>query len=103
MNVNPFLVSAAALLLASQAAGAADAAAGKAKGAVCFACHGAHGIGTQPLYPNLAGQKAEYLAKSLKGFKSGERKDPTMNAMAAALSDADIDNLAAYFSSLASQ
>ena len=88
------------LLSAAPLAVAGDAAAGKAKAATCIACHGANGIGTQPLYPNLAGQKQAYLVKSLKAFKSGERNDPTMKAMAMPLSDADIDNLAAHFSSL---
>lgn len=79
---------------------AGDAAAGKAKAAACAACHGLNGIGTQPLYPNLAGQKEAYLVQTLKGFKSGERANAIMKAMAAPLSDADIDNLAAYYSSL---
>ena len=67
---------------------AADAAAGKAKSAVCAACHGADG------------QKEAYLAKQIKAFRDGIRKDPTMSPMAAGLTDADVDNLAAYFSSL---
>lgn len=52
------------------------------------------------MYPNLAGQKEMYLAKQLKDFKSGTRKDPVMGAMAMPLSDADIANLAAYYASL---
>lgn len=79
---------------------AGDAAAGKAKAATCNACHGANGISAVPNYPNLAGQKSAYTAKQLKAFKAGERKDPTMNAMAAPLSDADIANLAAFYESL---
>jgi cytochrome c553 len=63
----------------------------------CVACHGADGIGKAPQYPNLAGQKAAYLEKQLKAFRSGERKDPNMSAMAAPLSDEDIGKLAAYF------
>lgn len=63
----------------------------------CVACHGADGIGKAPQYPNLAGQKAPYLEKQLKAFRSGERKDPNMSAMAAPLSDEDIGKLAAYF------
>ena len=79
---------------------AGDAAAGKAKAQLCAGCHGADGISTQPIFPNLKGQKEEYLKISLKAFKDGSRKNGTMNGMASTLSDADIDNLAAYFSSL---
>lgn len=70
-----------------------------AKVGVCVACHGADGIGKAPQYPNLAGQKATYLDKQLKAFRSGERKDPNMSAMAKPLSDDDIAELAAYFES----
>lgn len=83
---------------AAQAGG--DAAAGKAKAATCAGCHGAAGISNNPLWPNLAGQQAAYLAKQMKAFRDGTRKDPTMEPMAKPLSDADIDNLAAYYSSL---
>ncbi|MDT8282215.1 MAG: cytochrome c [Gammaproteobacteria bacterium] len=79
---------------------AADAAAGKAKAATCAGCHGATGISAVPTYPNLAGQKEAYTVKQLKAFKDGSRKDPTMNAMAAPLSDADMANIAAHFASL---
>ncbi|MBL4910311.1 MAG: cytochrome c [Alteromonadaceae bacterium] len=79
---------------------AGDAAAGKAKSAMCGACHGAAGVSALPMYPNLAGQKEAYLSKQLKDFKSGARKDPVMSSMAAPLSDADVVNLAAYFASL---
>ena len=79
---------------------AADAAAGKAKAAVCAACHGAAGVSPNPLWPNLAGQKDQYMIKQLKAFRDGIRKDPLMSAQAAPLTDADIENLAAYFSSL---
>ncbi len=72
----------------------------KQKAMVCAACHGSEGISDAPLWPNLAGQKKEYLAKQLKDFKAGTRKDPTMSPQAAALSDADIEELAKYFSGL---
>jgi cbb3-type cytochrome c oxidase subunit III len=81
----------------AQAAG--DAAAGKVKSATCAACHGADGNSAAPNFPKLAGQHAGYIIKQLHDFKSGARKDPTMTAMAAPLSDQDIENLAAYFSS----
>lgn len=82
------------------AAHAADPEAGKALSGTCVACHGANGISNNPLWPNLAGQKDQYLVKQLKAFKSGDRKDPLMSPMAAPLSDADIENLSAYYSSL---
>jgi cytochrome c553 len=96
------LATASALILAASAnvAIAGDAAAGKAKAASCNACHGATGISAIPTYPNLAGQKEAYLAKQMKAFKDGTRKDPTMNAMAKPLSDADMANLSAHFAGL---
>ncbi len=78
---------------------AGDAVAGKEKSSACIACHGADGIGTNNLYPNLAGQKEAYLVKATRAYRDGTRNDPMMG-MAKALSDADIDNLAAFYSSL---
>ncbi len=52
-----------------------------------------------PLWPNLAGQKEQYLIKQIKAFRDGTRQDPMMAPMVAALSDTDIENLAAYYSS----
>ena len=86
------------LLFLSSSAMAGDAAAGKAKSAICAACHGADGTSLSPLYPNLKGQKEQYLAKQIKAFRDGTRQDPMMAPMVAALSDADIDNLATYYS-----
>jgi len=86
--------------LVSSSVMAGDAAAGKVKSAVCAACHGADGHSLSPLWPNLAGQKEAYLVKQIKAFRDGSRKDPTMSPMAAGLTDADADNLAAYFSGL---
>jgi len=89
------------LLMATGVAHAAgDKAKGKAKAAACIGCHGAAGISNSPVWPNLAGQKAGYIVKQLKAFKSGSRKDPMMDSTSKGLSDADIDNLAAYYSSL---
>ena len=78
---------------------AGDAAAGKTKSATCAGCHGATGSSNNPMYPNLAGQKDQYLVKAIKAYRSGKRGDPTMKAMVSALSDADVENLAAFFSS----
>jgi cytochrome c553 len=94
------LVAIAAIMTLSSGAFAADIAAGKAKSAVCAGCHGPAGVSSNPLWPNLAGQHDQYIIKQLKAFKAGTRKDPLMSPMAAPLTDADMENLAAYFSSL---
>lgn len=94
------VISALTLAASANVAFAGDAAAGKAKAASCAGCHGATGISAIPMYPNLAGQKEAYLTKQMKAFKDGTRKDPTMNAMAAPLSDADISNISAYYAGL---
>jgi len=90
----------ASLVLSATAGAAGDVAAGKAKSASCAACHGADGMSSNPLWPNLAGQHAAYLVKQLEAFKSGARKDPVMSAMAAPLSKQDMENVAAYYASL---
>ena len=92
----------AALTLASLAipAMAGDAEAGKAKSAVCAACHGPEGISAADIWPNLAGQKKGYLIKQIKAFRDGSRKDPSMQPMVANLSDEDIENLATYYSNM---
>jgi cytochrome c553 len=79
---------------------AGDAAAGKAKSMTCAGCHGTTGISNNPMWPNLAGQKQAYLASSLQMYRDGRRKNAMMSAMAKNLTDADIANLAAYYSSL---
>ena len=93
---------AAAAALASSAAMAADVEAGKKKvQEVCAACHGIDGAQpTTPDYPKLAGQYPDYLAKALRDYKSGARKNAIMGGMTAALSKDDIDSVAAYYASL---
>lgn len=88
----------ALLCLLPSLAAAQDAAAGKAKAAVCGACHGADGNSTIPQNPILAGQTARYLYLQLRDFKEGKRKDPVMSPMAANLTKQDMFDLAAYFS-----
>lgn len=87
-------------LCAAMPAMAGDIAAGKAKSATCAACHGANGISQIPMYPNLAGQKEQYLVLQMKAFRDGERKNMVMSPMAKPLSDDDIANLAAFYASL---
>lgn len=99
MNKLLLMLSALMLVVSTQVT-AADAAAGKTKSAQCAACHGAAGMSPMGLYPNLAGQKEQYLAKQMMDFRSGARKDPTMQAMAAALSDDDVANLAAFYAGM---
>ena len=66
---------------------------------VCAACHGADGNSAIGMYPKLAGQHPEYIAKQLDNFKSGERKNAIMAGMAATLTAEDMANLGAYFGS----
>jgi cytochrome c553 len=87
---------AAAALLAAGPALAGDAATPE-KVTVCAACHGADGKATQPVYPHLAGQYANYLEHALREYRAGTRKNPIMGAQAATLTDADIEQLAAYY------
>ncbi|SDO42466.1 Cytochrome c553 [Halomonas shengliensis] len=101
------LILAAAMLggavLAMDAQAAGDPAAGEGKVAACAACHGTDGIATAPIYPNLAGQNAEYLVSSLKAYRAGERgggMSAMMTPQAQALSDEDIADIAAYYASL---
>ena len=86
--------------LGAPALAAGNVPAGKAKSAACTACHGKQGISSTPDYPNIAGQTEPYLIKSLREFRSGQRKDPSMNRIAAGLSDADIADLSAYYANL---
>lgn len=77
---------------------AADSKLGEAKAGLCAGCHGQGGKSSNPQYPNLAAQQQTYIVNQLKAFKSGTRKAPMMQGMAAGLNDGDMANLAAYFS-----
>lgn len=63
----------------------------------CIACHGAGGNSVVPTFPKLAGQHAGYIAKQLKDFRDGFRKDPTMSAFAKPLTDDEIKALSEYY------
>ena len=80
----------------------ADVAAGQSTYAArgCIGCHGAGGTSVVATYPSLKGQNADFIRKNLTDFRSGARKNPVMNAMAAGLKDEDINNLADYIDSL---
>lgn len=73
---------------------------GQQKAVQCVACHGTEGVAPNPTFPHLAGQNATYLAIQLQRFRTGERYDPLMTPVAQALSDRDIEDLAAYYSEL---
>lgn len=76
-----------------------DAAAGKEKSQVCAACHGADGNSSVAIWPKLAGQQENYLREQIVAFRDGVREDLSMQPMVANLSDQDVADLAAYFSS----
>lgn len=85
----------------SDAAGASgNSQRGQEKSQVCQSCHGATGNESlQPSYPKLAGQHADYLRHSLKAYRDGGRQNAVMSGIAAGLSDQDIADLAAWYSS----
>jgi cytochrome c553 len=87
-------------LVTATAGAAADPAAGAEKAQVCAACHGPKGVSQMALTPSLAGQPDGYLQWQLVFFRNGVRKNPSMQPMAASLSDDDIRNVAAYYASL---
>ncbi len=78
---------------------AGDVTAGKQKSTPCAACHGADGNSVNPVWPKLAGQHPEYIFKQLKDFQTGARKNVQMSPFAATLSEEDMQDIAAYYSS----
>jgi len=78
---------------------AGNAAEGQNKSAVCQACHGPTGKSIMPIYPNLGGQQQDYLSKTLYDFRDGSRKNAIMSGFATALSDADIEDISAWYAS----
>jgi len=73
---------------------------GSAKSITCTACHGQAGNSVNPLWPNIAGQSANYILTQLAAFKDGSRSDPLMTAQTMMLSVEDMHDLAVYFESL---
>ena len=76
-----------------------DAAVGRSKAAICATCHGAEGNSELPMNPKLAGQNATYIAKQLMDYKSGVRSNQTMSAMVLNLSEQDMQDISAWYSS----
>lgn len=106
MKIIPTLVwlSLSTILMAITPAAPAimgDAAAGKAKAqAMCQTCHGMDGVATVPMAANLSGQQEDYLIAQLKAYRKGKRQHEQMSIIAGSLSDAEIANLAAWYSQI---
>jgi cytochrome c553 len=91
---------ACAATLSAGAMGAGDPAAGAIKSFTCMGCHGVPSYNNvYPTYkvPKLGGQHAQYLAAALQAYKDGQRSHPTMQAQAQALSEQDMQDIAAFF------
>jgi cytochrome c553 len=91
---------AVSLTLPACAAAAGDVAAGKAKARQCAVCHGIDGVAKRPDVPHIGGESDQYLTRQLEAFRAGERHHEQMSIIAAALSDQDIADLVAWYSSL---
>ncbi len=98
--IRPSLLAAALLALAAPAfAATGNAEAGREKSAPCKACHGEAGVSVSPEFPKIAGQHRDYILVALRHYKAGKRKNPIMAGQAANLSETDMRDLAAWFSS----
>ena len=93
------LVTAFAGLIPNLLLAEGDAAAGQAKSALCGSCHGVDGNSLMAMNPKLAGQSARYMVKQLQEFKSGARESAIMASMVLSLSDQDMEDIAAWYSS----
>lgn len=89
-----------AALACAQSAEAGDAARGKETAARCKTCHGLDGIAKIPIAPHLAGESQIYLETQLKAFRSGKRLHEMMSVVAKDLTDEDIADVAAWYSSI---
>ncbi|WP_075217244.1 c-type cytochrome [Mongoliimonas terrestris] len=99
--MKPVLILALAGLVVTTPAVAADAAAGRQKAGACRTCHGIDGIAKIPIAPHIAGENRIYLETQLKAFRSGKREHEIMSVVAQSLSDEDISDLSAWYSSIA--
>ena len=86
-------------VIPAMAFSAGNATEGQNKSTLCHACHDTTGKSIMPIYPNLGGQHQDYLSKTLYNFRDGSRKNAIMNGFAASLSDADIEDIAAWYAS----
>lgn len=99
MTIIRFLAGMAMVNYALMAYAGGDPASGREKSSVCAGCHGEDGNSAVPVFPKLAGQHPSYIVKQLAEFKSQKRVEPTMNAMAEPLSEDDMKDMAAFYSS----
>ena len=99
MRIMKCLVTIALLGSASLSLAAGNPEAGEEKAALCAGCHGDDGNAAAPIFPKLAGLHASFLIKQLHDFRSQKRVEPTMNAMAEPLTDEDVLDLAAFYTS----
>jgi len=76
---------------------AGDVEAGKSKSIVCSACHGQDGNSINPLWPSLAGQHKQYTIHTLRAYQNGTRVDAVMQAQVMALTEQDLEDIAAYY------
>jgi cytochrome c553 len=90
----------AVALSGPRGAQAGDATVGRQKAKMCQTCHGIDGVAKIPSAPNIAGESELYLVTQLKAFRSGKRTHEIMSLIAQQLSDEDIENLAAWYSSI---
>ena len=98
MKKTLFILAAVALGLSGQVYAKGSYEAGKAKSTTCAGGHGAEGVSAVPSFPTLAGQHRDYIYHSLKDYKSGKRSNPIMAGQVQTLSDADMLDLALFFS-----
>ena len=92
------LVACLCISISANTYAAGDPAVGQEKSAVCQGCHGADGNSYSPEWPNLGGQDSRYIVQQLRDFQTGARKNDIMTGMAAGLSEADMADIAAFFS-----
>jgi cytochrome c553 len=93
------LVMIGAMLPLASHAGDAKAAEPQAS-TLCAGCHGPMGVSSNPLWPNLAAQKEQYLIKQMTDYKAGRRSDPVMGPLAQTMDDKAIEDFAAYYAAL---
>ncbi len=102
LMITVILVAVGAIMQAQAASLGGDIDKGREKaGQICHACHGldGNGMAIQPTWPKIAGQHPRYIYKQLNNFKTNERYNMQMSPMAAPLTDEEMRNLAAYYSS----
>jgi cytochrome c553 len=89
-----------AMLAFASTASAGDAALGRKVVAKCQVCHGVDGQSKNPEAPHISGQVESYIINALKRYQSGERQNPQMSLIVKQLKDEDIENVAAWYSSI---